>query len=131
MVTIPGTPTDTGDKKGKQFSLCEYKMELGKPYSQIVLYLCIESKFKETFDNNCETASSAEFKNQAKSIPFILEENGNVNEDTLDDFFNDFCLDYLNSTNSNNQEFSLNNETPIFNFRTTVSVSNQENTTYT
>ena len=109
MVTIPGTPTDTGDKKGKQFTLCEHKMELGKPYSQIVLYLCIESKFKETFDNNCETASSAEFKNQAKSIPFILEENGNVNEDTLDDFFNDFCLDYLNSTNSNNQEFSLNN----------------------
>ena len=95
------------------------------------MYLCIESKFKETFDNNCETASSAEFKNQAKSIPFILEENCNVNEDTLDDFFNDFCLDYLNSTNSNNQEFSLNNETPIFNFRTTVSVSNQENTTYT
>ena len=90
-------------------------MELGKPYSQIVFYLCIASEFKETFENNCETASSAEFKNQAKSIPSILENpNGNVNDDALDDFFNNnFSLDYLNPA-INNQEFTLNNETPIF-----------------
>ena len=73
VVTLPETPTGTGEKKGKQFTLCEYKMELGKPYSQILFYLCIESEFKEAFDNNCEIASSAEFKNQAKSIPSILE----------------------------------------------------------
>ena len=89
MVTLPETRTATGEKKGKQFTLCEYKMELGKPYPQIVFYLCIASEFKETFENNCETASSAEFKNQAKSIPSILENpNGNVNDDALDDFFN-------------------------------------------
>ena len=66
-------------------------MELGKTYSQTVFYLCVESEFKETFDNNYEVASSAEFKNQAKSVPSILENaNGNVNDDTLDDFFNEF-----------------------------------------
>ena len=32
-----------------------------------------------------------------------------------------------NPTDGNNQEFSLNNETPIFKFRTTASVNNQEN----
>ena len=94
VVTLPGTPTGIGDKKGKQFTLCEYKMELGKPYSQIVFYLCIESEFKETFDKNCETASSAKFKNQAKSIPSIFQENSNVNDVTLNKFFNDFSLDY-------------------------------------
>ena len=72
MVILPGTPTSIGGKKGKQFTLCEYKMELGKPYSQIVFYLCIESEFKETFDKNCKTASSDKFKNQAKSIPSIF-----------------------------------------------------------
>ena len=101
-------------------------MELGKPYSQIVFYLCIESEFKETFDNNCETLSSAEFKNQAKSIPSILE-NGNVNDDTLDDFFNDFSLDYLNPTYSNIQELRLNNKTPNFKSCTTAPASNKEN----
>ena len=103
-------------------------MELGKPYPQIVFYLCIASEFKETFENNCETASSAEFKNQAKSIPSILENpNGNVNDDALDDFFiNDFNLDYLNPA-TKNQEFTLNSETPIFKPCTTVLVNNQEN----
>ena len=78
VVTLPETPTGTGEKKGKQFTLCEYKMELGKPYSQIVFYLCIASEFKETFGNSCETASSAEFKNQAKSIPIL--ENATVHQ---------------------------------------------------
>ena len=36
VVTLPETPTGTGEKKGKKFTLCEYKMEFGKPYSQIV-----------------------------------------------------------------------------------------------
>ena len=36
-------------------------MELGKPYSQ-TFYLCIESDFKKTFDNNCETPSFAACK---------------------------------------------------------------------
>ena len=69
-------------------------MELGKLYSQIVFYLCIDSEFEKTFDNNCETASTAEFKNHAKSILSIFD-NGNVNDDT-----DDFSLDYLNPTNS-------------------------------
>ena len=103
VVTLPDRPTGTGEKKGNQFTLCEYKMELRKPYSEIVFPLCFASEFIETFENNCETASSAKFKNQANSIPSILENaNGNVNGDALDNFFiNDFSLDYLNpATNS-------------------------------
>ena len=102
-------------------------MELGKPYSQIVFYLCIASEFKETFENNCETASSVELKNQAKSILILENANGNVNDDALHNFFiNDFSLDYLNPA-TNNQEFTLNNETPIFKSCTTAPVNNQEN----
>ena len=127
MVTLPETPSGTGEKNGKQFRLCEYKMELGKPYSQIVFHLCIASEFKETFENSCETASSAEFKNKAKSIPILENANGNVNDDALDDFFiNDFSLDYLNPA-TNNQEFTLSNKTPIVKSFTTASVNNQEN----
>ena len=96
-----------------------YVNTLGKPYSQIVFYLCIESEFKETFDNNCETAISAQFKNQAKLMSSIPD-NGNVNDETLDNFFNVFSFDYLNPTNNNNQELTLNNETPIFKSRTTT-----------
>ena len=104
-------------------------MELGKPYFQIVFYLCIASEFKETFEKNCETASSAAFKSQAKSISSIVENaNGNVNDDALDDFFiNDFSLDYSNSATNNQSEFTLNNETPIFKSCTTALVNNQEN----
>ena len=101
-------------------------MELGKPYSQITFYLCIESDFKKTFDNNCETPSFAACKNQAKLTLSILE-NGSVNDETLDNYFNDFNLDYLNPTDSNNQEFTLNNEIPFFLSRTTVLVNDQEN----
>ena len=43
----------------------------------------------------------------------------------MDDFFNDFSLDYLNPA-TNNQEFTLNKETPIFKFCTTPPVNNQE-----
>ena len=111
MVTVPRTPTGTGEKKGEKFILCEYIRELRKPFSQIAFRLkCIE--LKETFDYNCETASSAESKNLAKSIPSII--------DTLDGFSNDFSLNYLNLTNSNNQEFTMNNETPIIKCRTTA-----------
>lgn len=48
VITLPGTPTGTWDKnKGKQFTLCEYKMELGKPYSQIVfIYALIQNSGK-------------------------------------------------------------------------------------
>lgn len=77
-------------KTKRKFTLCEYKIELGKLYSQIVLCVCIDSEFEKTFDNNCETASTAEFKNHAKSILSIFD-NGNVNDDT-----DDFSLDYLN-----------------------------------
>ena len=101
-------------------------MELGKPYSQITFYLCIESNFKKTFDNNCETPSFAACKNQAK-LTFSILENGSVNDETLDNYFNDFNLDYLNPTDSNNQEFTLNNEIPFFLSRTTVLVNDQEN----
>ena len=111
MVTVPRTPTGTGEKKGEKFILCEYIRELRKPFSQIAFRLkCIE--LKETFDYNCETASSAESKNLAKLIPSII--------DTLDGFSNDFSLNYLNLTNSNNQEFTMNNETPIIKCRTTA-----------
>lgn len=81
-------------KTKRKFTLCEYKIELGKLYSQIVFCLCIDSEFEKTFDNNCETVSTAEFKNHAKSILSIFD-NGNVNDDT-----DDFSLDYLNPTNS-------------------------------
>ena len=111
MVTLPGTPTGKGEKKGKQFTLREYRRELQKPYSQIA-YRCIVPEFKETIDDNWETASSVEFKNPIKSISSIL--------DALDGSFNDFSLNYLNLTNSNNQEFTLNNEAPIFKSRTAV-----------
>ena len=64
--------------------------------------------------------------NRDKSI-FSIIENGYVNDSILDDFFNDFNLEYLNSANSNiNQEFTLRNETPIFKSHTTVLVNNQE-----
>ena len=127
VIKLPEASTGTGEKKGKQFTLCEYIIELGKPYSQIVFYLCIASEFKETFENNCETASSVELKNQAKSILILENANGNVNDDALHNFFiNDFSLDYLNPA-TNNQEFTLNNETPIFKSCTTAPVNNQEN----
>ena len=112
VVTLPGAPTSKGEKKGKQFTLREYRRELQKPYSQIAFYRCIVPEFKETIDDNWETASSVEFKNPTKSISSIL--------DTLDGSFNDFSLNYLNLTNSNNQEFTLNNETPIFKSCTAV-----------
>ena len=93
----------------------------------MVFYLCIASEFKETFENNCETASAAEFKNQAKSIPILENANGNVNDDALDDFFiNDFSLDYLNPA-TNNQEPTQNNETSVFKSCTNAPVNNQEN----
>ena len=41
-------------------------MELRKPYSQIVCYLCIGPECKEIFNNHCCTAISAEFKKQAE-----------------------------------------------------------------
>ena len=41
-------------------------------------------------------------------------------------FINDFSLDYLNPA-TNNQEFTLNNETPIFKSCTTAPINNQEN----
>ena len=45
----------------------------------------------------------------------------------MDDFFiNDFSLDYLKPA-ANNREFTLNNETPIFQSCTTAPVNNQEN----
>ena len=44
----------------------------------------------------------------------------------MDNFFNDFSLDYLNPA-TNDQEFTLNNETPIFKSRTSSPVNNQEN----
>lgn len=45
----------------------------------------------------------------------------------MDDFFNDFNLDYLNSTNSNiNQEITLKNEIPNLKSHTTAPVNNQE-----
>ena len=63
VVTLPETPTDTREKKGKKSKLCKYKMEKHKPNSQIVFYLCIESAFKKPFHNNCKAAISTEFKN--------------------------------------------------------------------
>ena len=89
-------------------------------------FICIESEFKETSENNFETTCSIKFKNSAKSSPSIIK-NDNVNDDTWDDFLNDFSLHYLNPTNSNNQEFTLKNKVPIFRYHTTAPVSKQEN----
>ena len=47
VIKLPGLPSDDPEND-KEFSLLEYKTELGKPYSQINFYLCTVTNFEES-----------------------------------------------------------------------------------
>ena len=44
---VPGTNID--------FSVCEYKKELGKPYSEVDLFLCLESEVENDGESTSDT----------------------------------------------------------------------------
>ncbi|MED6246884.1 hypothetical protein ATANTOWER_025496, partial [Ataeniobius toweri] len=69
VVHVPGSE--------RPFKLSDYKKELGRPYSRITFFICLETQFKgavdDTSDSDCEiiitSRSMAEF-NRADTLVF-------------------------------------------------------------
>ncbi len=74
-------------RSGKSFTVQDYKIELGKPYSKLDLYICCKSEFPRSDDDVGLHHDKSSEKGQV-SVPFVL-----LKDEAVDPMYSDMIAD--------------------------------------